>query len=349
MRIHDTSFTIVDYCNAMDRNEVKINREYQRNSKVWPVAARSFLIETILMDYPVPKFFLYQWTDIKTRQTIKEVVDGQQRSSTIYEFYNNNFRISKTSEIEEARGKLYDELDEELQQKFLEYSLSVDVFVSATPAQIREAFRRINSYNVPLNPEEQRHAVYQGEFKWFIYNVARDYSTALREIGLFTESQLIRMQDVKLFCEVVHSLVYGIRTTKKQDLEKLYKTFNEEGSFPQRAEFNEFIDFSINYCLSLEDIHKSKIMKPHIFYSLMLAIIHCEFNLDVFDEVYSLEGKAKRDELDMLARLTSLAASISGDEEDVEIPEMNRACSGGTNVKDKREARFRLFCDAIVV
>jgi len=38
--------------------------------------------------------------------------------------------------------------------------------VAATPAEVREVFRRINSYTVPLNSEEQRHATYQGPFKF---------------------------------------------------------------------------------------------------------------------------------------------------------------------------------------
>ncbi|MDI4636719.1 MULTISPECIES: DUF262 domain-containing protein [Halomonadaceae] len=349
MRINDTSTTVVEYCNAMDRGEIKINRDYQRNSKVWPVAARSFLVETILLDYPIPKFFLYQSTNIKTRQTIKEIVDGQQRSSTIYDFFHGNFRVSRTSEVIEARGKLYEELDEELQQKFLEYTLSIDLFISASTAQIREAFRRMNSYNVPLNAEEHRHAVYQGEFKWVVYQIARDYSTSLRDIGVFTDSQLIRMQDVKLFCEVIHSMIFGIKTTKKADLDKLYKAYDEEGSIPDKNAKLEVIDYAVNYCLELEDIHKSSLMKPHVFYSLLLAVAHCRFDLPELEEIFNLDGKQRRDQFDMLSRLTQLSEAVSGDEETSVYPEMVRACSGGTNVKDKREARVRLFCEAIMV
>ena len=55
--------TIADYCSAMSRHEIETNREYQRSDKVWPPAARSFLIETILLGYPVPKIFLFQKVD----------------------------------------------------------------------------------------------------------------------------------------------------------------------------------------------------------------------------------------------------------------------------------------------
>ena len=48
MDIQHTTMTIADYCAAYDRGEIKINRDYQR-SEVWPSAARSFLIETVLL------------------------------------------------------------------------------------------------------------------------------------------------------------------------------------------------------------------------------------------------------------------------------------------------------------
>ncbi len=68
--------TIADYCAAMTRREISTNSEYQRSDKVWPPAARSFLIETILQGYPIPKIFLFQITDLKSKKTVKEIVDG---------------------------------------------------------------------------------------------------------------------------------------------------------------------------------------------------------------------------------------------------------------------------------
>ena len=63
MKITSSAFTVSDYCEAMKRKEIIVNRDYQRSSKVWPPQARSFLIETILLDCPIPKLSLYQITD----------------------------------------------------------------------------------------------------------------------------------------------------------------------------------------------------------------------------------------------------------------------------------------------
>jgi hypothetical protein len=71
-----TDLTVADYCQAMERNEIRVNREYQRSDRVWPNAARSFLIETILLGFPMPKLAHYQVTDLRTRKVTKEIVDG---------------------------------------------------------------------------------------------------------------------------------------------------------------------------------------------------------------------------------------------------------------------------------
>jgi hypothetical protein len=83
MIIQPTNYTIADYCAAMQRKEIVVNSDYQRSDKVWPPAARSFLIETILLNYSMPKLSLYQVTDVKSRKTYKEIVDGQQRSKIV--------------------------------------------------------------------------------------------------------------------------------------------------------------------------------------------------------------------------------------------------------------------------
>ena len=135
MNRQPTSFTVADYCNAMRGGEITVNHDYQRSDQVWPQVARSYLIETILKGFPIPKLYLYQVTDVKSRKTRKEIVDGQQRSAAIYDFYNDGFKLPKSAENEDVRGRKYSELDEDYQHKFLDYPIDVDLFVAATPHQ----------------------------------------------------------------------------------------------------------------------------------------------------------------------------------------------------------------------
>jgi Protein of unknown function DUF262 len=346
MEVTGTPFTIADYCAAMKRNEIKVNHDYQRTPKVWPPAAKSFLIETILLGYPMPKLSLYQLTDVKSRQTIKEIVDGQQRSVTILEFYEGKLRLSSRAIPTSAAGKKYSELDEELQHKFLNYSLSVDLFINATMDDILEVFRRINSYTVPLNAEEKRHSKYQGDFKWFIYRQSRKYSKAFSEIGTFTERQLNRMQDAKLLSEFCHAILNGIATTKEGDLTKLYEKYDKK--FPEVLEMEKRIRDVMDYVLELKDLHRGPLMKPYQLYSLMLAVTHFQSNVAPLLKKYKPKKSTKKVLADSNAErnLSILAAVLEDPDAYPKYGEFFEAGSEKTNVADQRAARFIWCCRA---
>jgi hypothetical protein len=52
MQVIASSFTVADYCEQMRGNGIVVNHDYQRTDKVWPPAARSYLVETMLLGYP---------------------------------------------------------------------------------------------------------------------------------------------------------------------------------------------------------------------------------------------------------------------------------------------------------
>ncbi len=66
LSVNTTSIHITNYLRMLDRGEVSINREYQRNPGIWSLAARSFLVETVLKNFPIPKLSLHQRTDPET-------------------------------------------------------------------------------------------------------------------------------------------------------------------------------------------------------------------------------------------------------------------------------------------
>ena len=226
MKVNPVNMTVADYCAAIRRKEVVIDRSYQRSAEIRPDRARSYLIETVLKGFPIPKLTLHQRTDLRTKKTVKYVVDGQQRTKALSDFYDNILRLSRALETEGARNNRYEDLDEDLQQAFLTYRLDFDQFEAASEDDVREYFRRINSFTAPLTPEEQRHASFQGEMKWFIYDLASKYENPLINLGVIAKRGAIRMADAKLMAEIVSALLLGITTTSKRSLDKLYEDFD---------------------------------------------------------------------------------------------------------------------------
>ncbi len=347
MDVRSPEYTITEYCEMYGRKDVRVNKDYQRSDEVWPRTAQSFLIETILLNFPIPKLFLYQRTDLRTGRTIREIVDGQQRTKAIVDFLNNEYRLTNNVTLEEATGKSLAELPDELQHQFLNYGLNFDVFVGATEEEVREVFRRMNSFTVPLNAEEQRHAIYQGEFKWFMNRLAQEYSEAFRNAGVFNQKSLVRMQDQKLLTEVSCAYFSGIATTNKRSLDKVYRDHDKPKSFPEKADLGSRLHSALNRLFKWSDLYETPLMRPHQVYSLVLAVMHLQKPLDTLTRWY--DGPRRfADQETIIVNLSRLAEAIERGEEAAQdlLPFVN-ASSERTNVASQRGSRFEWFCRAL--
>lgn len=344
--IHSTE-PILDFCNGLKAGEYLVNRDYQRSDKVWPANAKSFLIETIILDYPVPKLSLHQNLDVKSRKTVKQIVDGQQRSMAIQEFFQNRLRLGKTLATERLRNKTFEELDEADQATFLNYGLNFDVFVGASVDEVREVFRRMNSFTIPLNPEETRHATYQGPFKWFINSLSKQYDTAFSEIGVFTAKQLTRMADAKLLTEIAHAMQNGITTTNAASLNSVYKAFDVE--FPEEDRMRAALESALDRALFESEIAGTPLAKPLNFYALVLAYVHIGGIVEIPGD-FEMPAVRSFEAGDVLFNLSLLADSLESDApgsvDDDFLPFMS-AAKDRTNVAGQRKTRFEYFVRAL--
>jgi hypothetical protein len=344
MEIIPSHITISDFCDQLQAGTIEVNRRYQRSDRVWPDAAQSFLIETILRGFPVPKLFLHQKTDRVSRKSIRQIIDGQQRATAIKAFYDDELRLARNLELEEARFRTYSELDENLQARFLNFPLAVDLFANTSDDDVREVFRRINSYEVPLNPEEQRHARYQGEFKWFIYHLSSQYDELMFRVGAFTDKQLVRMQDMKLLTEITHSLLNGISTTNKRSLDTLYREYDP--SFPGAEGLTARISAAFDELASMTGVHDSPLVKPYSLYALVLALLHAVKAAPALSEIAPGGERLAAGRISE-RRLSVLIEAIEERDEDGPYGDFVKATLGGTNVKAKRETRFKYLVDAL--
>lgn len=361
MKTQSSTINVADYCKGLERKEFIVNSNYQRSDKVWPLAAKSFLIETIILDYPVPKLSLHQKLDLETRSTRKEIVDGQQRSRAILDFYNDEYKLSSTLLTERLAGRKFSSLDDSDKAQFLDYGLNFDVFVGAQPEDVREVFRRMNSFTVPLNNEEARHANYQGDFKWFIHALSREYDRAFQEAGVFSEKQINRMVDAKLLTEVSHALLTGISTTAKSSLDKLYET--KDQSFPEADELRNILSRALDATLGAPELRGTALLKPYNVYALVLAF--CVRFGWVLPGQQSVPIYAREYRHDEPAFNLSVLAQAIADYDDSDDEEESDALSGPagaeqyalstfvaatkerTNVAAQRRTRYSFFLGAL--
>jgi hypothetical protein len=352
MEIQGTTYPIADYLQMLDRKEVIVNRNYQRSPRIWPVSARSFLVETVLRNFPIPKLSLHQKTDPVSLRPHKELVDGQQRTFSLKDFYDGKFRLSSHLEEERLHGKYFKDLEDEDKRQFLNYGMTFDLFVGADDATVREVFRRMNTFTVPLNYEEQRHANYDGAFKWFIRELTNEYAEPFLLAGVFKERGLLRMADAKLLTELSHAYFHRITTTNARSLNAVYRDHDKDKDFPQETDLRKRLRNALNLLLSWRSLQEGPLLtRTHIFYSLMLATMHAQRPLEALTtQIEPIPGKLHARKA--LANLEILASALSSREDDepvgAEFGEFIEASTDRTNVAGQRIIRTRCLYRAMM-
>ena len=155
MEISKKPWPILSVCGIQSR--IDTNPDFQRPA-VWSKAQKQLLIDTILRGYDVPKLY---WRRTETKPDKYEVVDGQQRLRTVFEFQDGGFKLSKDADPidgEAIAGLQYDELPDDLRLQFDNYSLDVIVLTETDDDEVREMFLRLQN-GTTLKAQEKRNAM----------------------------------------------------------------------------------------------------------------------------------------------------------------------------------------------
>ncbi|MDF2951737.1 MAG: hypothetical protein K0S18_1320 [Anaerocolumna sp.] len=274
-----STYSINDFLEWHERGQLVLAPKFQRRS-VWKPVAKSFLIDSILREKPLPKIFIRQITDIKSRTTIREVVDGQQRLRTILDYINDGFKVSSVHNKE--CGNLYfSELSDRYQNIVLTYKFSVDTFIGVDDSEIMDVFARLNTYTTPLNKQELINAEFYGYFKQLVYTLSYKYNSFWIDNKLFTEYQVMRMNEVELTADFIIAMLDGIQNRKK--IRSYYKQYDEV--FNDKEILEEKFDKVISIIkMTFDDtLKKSSFRKPALFYSMFLAIYNLFFGMKGYD------------------------------------------------------------------
>lgn len=137
--------------------------DYQRDANQWTHAKKSLFIESLINNLTIPAFFFWENEDNRF-----EVVDGQQRLTTIRQFAEDQFPISSEPDIDYILptaahyiGKKYSELPEKIKTTFELYPLTIIKLPKNLPLSIKlEVFRRINEGGTALTGQDIRLAYY---------------------------------------------------------------------------------------------------------------------------------------------------------------------------------------------
>lgn len=246
---------------------INLRPEYQRRLR-WTNAQKSKLIESLLLNIPIPPVFFYESDAARY-----EVMDGQQRMNAIREFFAGDYRLSGLKVLSPLNGLTYSKCPPRVKRILDRASISAIVLLmeseSEKPAQGRLSktdirrlvFDRLNTGGMKLNPQEIRNALNPGPFNETIIRLSRTARfTEVFGIPPYTENDVEgfyenpRRQRNSLYasmrdCELI--LRYfalksdeNIRGSMKSMLDRAMEAeFSPEQAAAAEAEYVELFDF----------------------------------------------------------------------------------------------------------
>ena len=182
-----------NFVDALKRNNyMEIRPFYQRRSR-WDEERQSKLIESFIINIPVPPIFLYE-----KNYNSYEVMDGQQRITAIDDFYNNKFELSGLDLWPELNGMKYLDLPNKIRSGLDRRSISSIVLLKESAPNDEDAiflrqlvFERLNTGGVKLERQEIRNSLGSGLFNNMLFELARlDLFRKIWDLPLFQEEEL---------------------------------------------------------------------------------------------------------------------------------------------------------------
>lgn len=182
--------------------DLDIQPDFQRGF-VWDIIRASRLIESTLLDIPLPVVYLSQENDGK-----EYVIDGQQRLTSFFSFIDGSlpdprlpkfikdFKLTGLNVFSEYNGKFFKDLPKELQKKIRYYKIRTITFRKESEKDLKfEIFERLNTGSVSLNDQELRNCIYRGKYNDLLWELSED---KLFQELLGIKKPERRMRDVEL-------------------------------------------------------------------------------------------------------------------------------------------------------
>lgn len=240
------------------RGKLVIQPDFQRHF-VWDAKKSSRLIESALLDIPLPVIYLSEEKDGK-----EYVIDGQQRLTAFFSFIDGqfpdgrDFKLTGLKVFTEFNRKSFKEIDEKLQDKIRYCKIRTITFRRESEADLKfEIFERLNTGAVSLNDQELRNCIYRGPYNELLKELSKD-TNFMYLLGLKKPDK--RMRDIELvlrFAAFYHFTYLNYKPPMRKflnnDMEK-YQYISEEEAIELKNAFKN----AITIIKSLLDNHAFK-------------------------------------------------------------------------------------------
>jgi hypothetical protein len=225
---------------------IDIKPKYQRRAR-WDVEKQSALIESFLLNIPVPPIFLAEDEYGKY-----SVIDGKQRITAINKFINEGLELKSLERFKELEGFTFAELPPQLNNalKIRPYIRVITLLKQSSPTLKYEVFTRLNTGGESLLPQEIRNVAFMGNMNDLVFELADND---------FLKKQLkITSENSKAYREMLDAeYVLRFFTLRKywenfpgvmKDAMDAFMSENRSLSSPELAELEKLFNDTIGLC-----------------------------------------------------------------------------------------------------
>lgn len=256
-----------------------IKPPFQRRP-VWTLRQKNLLIETILLNLPVPEIFM-QVSVTPAGQSTYAVVDGQQRIRSILQFIGidrgddrrfDEFSLDLLPSESPWFGRTFEMLGDEDKVKFYGYVLAMRSLNNASEADVRGLFTRLNKFLTPLSPQELRNAIYTGPFISLANTLSEVEYWAIN--GIVSPALIRRMKDIEFVSELLIGTQHGPQGGSPSIIDEYYRQYEESDlEFPDQAQVRRRYRLTLDTIEDLlPNIRTTRWKNSTDFYSLFVAL-----------------------------------------------------------------------------
>ncbi len=295
---NSTKLTVSEFYDNYRLKKYNFEASYQRKSDVWAEDKKSFLIDSIFKNYPIPAIFMRPIVD-RDGKTKYDIVDGKQRLQAIISFIEEEIPLTtyfaedgfldeqSRSLAENIAGKKFEDIKKEKDsgdyvKQFWTYALQIEYLYEDDLDLVSSVFDRLNRNGEPLNPQELRNAKYSTTP---LLRLIKELSNISFLQDKRERLKIERMEDEEFISELFF-LVLNKKTLDSTPavLDAQYEKYKDNIEILEEGEkeFNKVVDFMGNLELDYEN-NKRLCWSTHL-YTLFSFCWYC-INNDVEVEI----------------------------------------------------------------
>ncbi len=225
--IRESPHSIFEIIRKYNDGRLIVTPEFQRSKLVWKLEQKSKFIESIILNFPLPPFYVSE-----TREGKYIIVDGLQRTTALYEFMSNSFPLTGLEALKKLNDKYFSDLTKmsgAYQTKIEDKKITLYVLRPSVPmGVVYDLFTRINTGGTQLERQEVRNCIFLGNATNLLKELAEsEYFRKAIDNGISPD----RMKDREAVLRYLAFRIFDYKEHYKGDmsvfLEDTMKTINK--------------------------------------------------------------------------------------------------------------------------